>query len=152
MKYKVILLIALIAFSVTLAAIVGQRLSAEAMAVVVGVLAGVAASIPTSLIVVWIAARPTTADRSTAAPAPEAESPNPPRVIVVQPQSTAQPMPGQPYGYTYPPLAQHSFALPYPAAPFAPLPSQRTFTVIGGEALEGAEHMSWAQGGVSLSL
>jgi len=35
-----------VVFSVTLALIVGQRLSAESMAVVIGVIAGVAASIP----------------------------------------------------------------------------------------------------------
>ena len=57
-------------FVVTLAVIVGLRLSAEAMAVMVGVIAGVAASIPTSLIVVWRATR-----HLNSAPAPRVSEP-----------------------------------------------------------------------------
>jgi len=40
-------------FAAVLAVVVGKRMSAEAMAVVIGVVCGVAASIPTSLLVVW---------------------------------------------------------------------------------------------------
>lgn len=44
-------------FAVTLAVVVGQRLSAQAMAIVIGIIAGIAASIPTSLVVVWLTSR-----------------------------------------------------------------------------------------------
>ncbi len=49
--------VALIAFAVTLALIIGQRMSTEAMAVVVGVACGVLASIPTSLLIVAVTGR-----------------------------------------------------------------------------------------------
>jgi hypothetical protein len=57
LKSRWTLLVMGMAFSVALAVVVGQRLSGEAMAVVIGVMAGVVASIPTSLIVVWFASR-----------------------------------------------------------------------------------------------
>src|SRR5260221_13077998 len=80
-------------FSITLALIVGQRLSAEGMAVVIGVIAGVAASIPTSLLVVWFmghnAGSRTILD---AAPAPARQPEPEPRVVVMPaPQPQAQP-------------------------------------------------------------
>jgi hypothetical protein len=138
MKYKTILLLSLVAFSVTLAVIVGQRLSAESMAVIVGVVAGVAASIPTSLIVVWVAARPAPAPVERAAPAGQ------PRLVVVQPQAAMQPLPSPTYSYAQPQPVQHlSYAPAYGMPAYAP-PPQRTFTVIGGEALEGAPQVTWA--------
>src|SRR5258706_15436166 len=77
-----------LAFSVALAVVVGQRLSGEAMAVVIGVLAGVVASIPTSLIVVWFASRPQVR-RATmdmpARPAPE------PRIMLMPAPQSARP-------------------------------------------------------------
>ena len=48
-----------LAFTVTLAAVVGHRMSGEAMAVVVGVVCGVAASIPMSLLILMILNRST---------------------------------------------------------------------------------------------
>ena len=47
---KKVAILALLAFAVTLAVIIGQRMSTDAMAVVVGVACGVLASIPTSLL------------------------------------------------------------------------------------------------------
>ena len=44
--------LAIVAGGVTLAVVIGQRMSTDAMAVVVGVVFGVAASIPTSLLIV----------------------------------------------------------------------------------------------------
>jgi hypothetical protein len=41
-------------FLITLAAVIGVRMSSEAMAVVIGVIFGVAASIPTSLVIVAV--------------------------------------------------------------------------------------------------
>ena len=134
-----------VAFSVTLALIVGQRLSAEGMAVVIGVIAGVAASIPTSLIVVWFMghnAGPRNIIEATPAPQP-ARQPEPaePRVVLMpapQPQPQAQPayanMPGYgPQSYAgfapaqsgYAPAGNQAYAVAQP------LPARR-FTVIGG--------------------
>ncbi len=80
MKARFVWLCLGLAFAVTLAVVIGQRLSAEAMSVMVGVVAGVAASIPTSLIVVWFATRTLTMSR----PAPPlAPQPTEPRIIVV---------------------------------------------------------------------
>jgi hypothetical protein len=86
MKYKTILFVALLAFAVSLAVVVGQRLSAEAMAVIVGVVAGVAASIPTSLIVVWAALRGRGEARPVEVRRPEAPEP---RIVVVPAPSAA---------------------------------------------------------------
>ncbi|MBI3764222.1 MAG: hypothetical protein HY260_20470 [Chloroflexi bacterium] len=140
MKYKVIFLIALIAFSVTLAVIVGQRLSAEAMAVIVGVVAGVAASIPTSLIVVWIATRPSAGSRTAAEPPTRAEESRESKIVVVHQPAQPQP-PAYPYGNPYPQPQPHyaPSAFGGVTSPYVPLPAPRTFTVIGGETLEDAE-------------
>jgi hypothetical protein len=144
MKYKTILLLSLIAFSVTLAVIVGQRLSAESMAVIVGVVAGVAASIPTSLIVVWVAARPAAGSQPAPAPMQSATPAGQPRLVMVQPQAAAQPLPPPTYSYVQPQSVQHlSYAPAYSMPAYAP-PPQRTFTVIGGEALEGTPQVAWA--------
>ena len=54
---KKVATIALIAFAVTLAVIIGQRMSTDAMAVVIGVACGVLASIPTSLLILAVSGR-----------------------------------------------------------------------------------------------
>ncbi len=41
-------------FAVSLAAVVGVRMSADAMAVIIGIILGLIASIPTSLILLWV--------------------------------------------------------------------------------------------------
>jgi hypothetical protein len=46
-----------IAFVVTLAVVVGNRMSTDAMAVVIGIVCGVGASIPTSLLILSVASR-----------------------------------------------------------------------------------------------
>jgi hypothetical protein len=78
----------LLAFTITLAAVVGWRFSSESLVVVIGVLTGVAASIPTSLIVAWVATRIALdryAARKSHAPHSAPASPEPaPRVIIVQ--------------------------------------------------------------------
>src|SRR5689334_17335955 len=108
-----------LAFAITLAVIVGQRLSSEAMAVMVGVIAGVAASIPTSLIVVWFATRTTTPRAAPEAPRPAQQAE--PRIIVMQ--QPAQPMPTP---APYQNVAGYPPTVTYPALP------PRRFTVIGG--------------------
>ena len=78
----------LLAFVVALAIVIGWRLSDQAMTVIIGVVAGVAASIPTSLIVVWAATRMRQPVAAMARPAPAAPPEPPltpePRVIIVQ--------------------------------------------------------------------
>jgi hypothetical protein len=142
MKARFILLMLGLAFVVTLAVVVGQRLSAEAMAVMVGVVAGVAASIPTSLLVVWFANRALLTSRATVEmpapapaprPAPPAE-PSQPIVVMAHPASLP---------------AAYQNAMPYPMnnAPgaYPPSPVARQFTVIGGAETpaETAEVTPW---------
>jgi hypothetical protein len=98
--------------------VIGQRLSSEAMAVMVGVVAGVAASIPTSLLVSWFALRMM---RLNERPAQSAE----PRIIVIQQPPTTSALPP----YSHPEIAS-----PYPAFPDWQVGAARPprhFTVIG---------------------
>jgi hypothetical protein len=144
MKGRLIWLFFGAVFSVTLALIVGQRLSAEGMAVVIGVIAGVAASIPTSLIVVWFMGQTTSARPVVdVAPAPmrSAEPPEPRIVVVPAPQP-------QPAGYAASYGAQSYAGYPQsttgyggasPAYAAPALPARR-FTVIGGSDSGGGEH------------
>ncbi|MGH2522136.1 MAG: hypothetical protein ACRDH2_06500 [Anaerolineales bacterium] len=139
MKTRYLWLIFGLAFFVTLGVIVGQRLSSEAMAVMVGVVAGVAASIPTSLIVVWFATRTTMPRMVEPRPAPEASRAAEraePRIVVMA--SPPAPM-GAPSAYQtmagYPPQAYGAYPM-QPGfdprgAPLNALPARR-FTVIGG--------------------
>lgn len=131
MKARWILLLSGLAFAVTLAVIVGQRLSAEAMAVMVGVVAGVAASIPTSLVVVWFATR--SMHSVHAAPAVPAPAPEPRLVYLPQPAAGAYAGLMQYSAPALPGLTPLPFPLPLPAA------AQRQFNVIGGVELAGAE-------------
>ncbi len=52
-----LVILVLLAFAVTLAAIIGMRLSAESIAVVLGVVCGVAAGIPMSLLILFVSGR-----------------------------------------------------------------------------------------------
>jgi hypothetical protein len=54
---KKVATIAVMAFAVTLAVIIGKRMSTDAMAVVIGVACGVLASIPTSLLILAVSGR-----------------------------------------------------------------------------------------------
>ena len=54
---KKVATVAIIAFAVTLAVIIGQRMSTDAMAVVIGVACGVLASIPTSLLILAVSGK-----------------------------------------------------------------------------------------------
>jgi hypothetical protein len=55
MKWSVIIVGA--AFAVALAIVIGSRMSADAMAVLVGVTCGIGASVPTCLLLVWALVR-----------------------------------------------------------------------------------------------
>jgi hypothetical protein len=110
-------------FAVALAVAVGSRMSADAMSVVVGVACGVLASIPTSLLLLWVLARRGQAVER----AGQAGMGNYfPPVVVVNPGP----------GYGMPAYGSSPHALPAggyaPAAP--PLPAgQRSFKVVGDE-------------------
>ncbi len=56
---KKVAIVTIIAFAITLAVIIGQRMSTDAMAVVIGVACGVLASIPTSLLILAVTKRHT---------------------------------------------------------------------------------------------
>lgn len=117
MKLRLAVFLIVMAFSVTLAVMIGQRLSGQAMAVIVGVVAGVAASIPTSLIVVWLATRSAIPPPREGAYHREAETP---RIVLVQP-------PAGPPAASYDP----GYSIPPPTP--SPAPSRRSFNIIGGD-------------------
>jgi hypothetical protein len=54
---KKVAIVAVIAFAITLAVIIGKRMSTDAMAVVIGVACGVVASIPISLLILAVSNR-----------------------------------------------------------------------------------------------
>lgn len=140
MKARFVWLCLGLVFAVTLAIVVGQRLSAEAMSVIVGVVAGVAASIPTSLIVVWFATRTLAVMRSTPAAAPPPSQAEP-RVLVVPQVMT----PGYQNFAGYGAPANVALQVPLPPA-FAP----RQFNVIGGsevgvQEFEARQEVIWPQ-------
>lgn len=103
-------------FCVTLAVVIGNRMSTEAMAVVIGVVCGVAASIPMSLLILIVTSR---AGRSNEQAMTQGHGSYPP-VVVIQ---GGQPLQlGQGYA-------------PYLPAVMNTLGSgqQREYTVIGDE-------------------
>ncbi len=118
MKARIVAVLLGLVIFVVLSVLVIQRLSAEAMAVFVGVVAGVAASVPTSLIVMWFALRTVSARTENLSRTTAEARPPEPRIVVVSPSV----MPASP---AYAPTTQ--MALP-PSAQAAP----RRFTVIGG--------------------
>jgi len=102
--------LAVIAFSIGLGVVVGNRLSAEAVAVVVGVVGGALASIPTSLLLLALTRRWTRTEEPR--PQPSAYPP----VVVIQPGT-------QPQNHALPPFL--------PPAPMTV--ASRQFRVIGEE-------------------
>jgi hypothetical protein len=74
---KKLIALILIAFAATLAVIVGRRMSTDAMAVVIGIVCGVGASIPTSLLIMAMASRRETRE--------ERGQPSFPPVVIVNP-------------------------------------------------------------------
>jgi hypothetical protein len=111
---KVALGLTALAFAVTLAVIVGNRLSDEALAVLAGAVCGVGAAIPTSLLILAIARRKDKPEERSQM-YPQQQGAYPP-VIVVAPPSVQQ----QPFNWNggYPPALAS--------------PTQRQFTVVGG--------------------
>lgn len=113
MNWRLTFLFALTAFAITLAVIIGGRLSSEAVSILLGVVIGVAASLPANLIIIW-------AFKRTQQPA----SPPEPRIVIVPPTASATPQPSLPAGL-------ESWAAPRPAPEARP----RQFVVIGGDEL-----------------
>jgi len=107
-------------FAVTLAIIIGKQMTTEAMAVVIGVVCGVAAGIPTSvLLLVALGRRDSLRAREETA-ARQAPASYPP-VVVIQGGGMQPQLPAPSSGY-------------WPAPNTAPLVS-RKFHVVGGEEL-----------------
>jgi len=118
--HRAIVLIVL-GFAITLAAVVGMRMSAEAMAVVVGVVCGVAAAIPMSLLLLAAAQRRRVGlDEPTYGPSSGRQPAYPP-VVVIQ---GGQPLPS---------WSSSSFPGPQQAASSDTLwsASPRQFRVVG---------------------
>ncbi len=115
-----------LAFAVAMALLIGQRLTDEAMAVIVGSVIGVAASMPMSGLVLWLALRHKTVPSSLPMyPRPEYSGRDEsPRVIVVQPQAYPAPLPA---GET---IGGHA-AVGMPWASYGRQP--REFKIIGQE-------------------
>ena len=115
---KKVATIILLAFAVTLAVIIGQRMSTDAMAVVIGVACGVLASIPTSLLILAVSSR--RGERQV----PQQRHPNYPPVVIVNP------------GSNQPRYLQQPFQAPLAQEP------ERQFRVVGDEdvVLDGGRY------------
>jgi hypothetical protein len=85
MSSRAVFLMVLLAFVVALAVVIGNRMSADAMAVVVGVTCGVAASIPMSAVILILIHR---RDRRPEMPPLSRE--NYPPVVVISPGQQRQ--------------------------------------------------------------
>ena len=122
-----------VTFAVALAVVIGQRLSDQAISILAGAVCGVGASIPTSLMIVWVTRRreeerPREPERAMGGVYPP--------VVVVQPpaQMGYGPMQGSgqlpPYGTQYPGMMP---------------PSMREFTVVGDGMERGNERYRWRE-------
>lgn len=120
---KYLALLVGLAFAVTLAVMIGKRMSTEAMAVVIGIVCGVAASIPTTaLLVLVLTRRERHKEEETARYGRQGSYPP---VVVIQGGAPQSMLPGPQAGY-------------WPAPPSGP-PSARQFTVVGGDELDVGE-------------
>ena len=119
---KRLVALVLVAFAVTLAVIVGKRMSTDAMAVVIGIVCGVGASIPTSLLILAVTSRRETKEGRGQAGFPP--------VVIVNPGNQA----GQVPNYHQPPTLPPALSQGGP----------RQFRVIGQEdaVIDG----QWSEG------
>ena len=101
---KTILGITAAAFAITLAVLIGDRLSTEAMAVLAGAMCGVGAAIPTSLLILAVTQR---VRRSEPTPEPQPQF-TPPIVMMTPPMQIQQPTPApQPAIWEDAPIQRH---------------------------------------------
>lgn len=101
------------AFAITLAVLIGDRLSTEATAVLAGAVCGVGAAIPTSLLIIAVTLRTRQHTETTQAPQQQYTPP----VIMVTPPQIQQPAPTP--------------APTPPPATWGDAPLARHFTVVG---------------------
>jgi len=103
MNSRILSLVALTALGITLAVIIGQRLSNETKAVLLGVLVGVAASMPAALAALWFF----THEKDTPPPSP----PEPQIIFLASPASPLQ-LPAPPNGAILPaPVSARKFVV-----------------------------------------
>ncbi len=115
---KRFLFIAGLLFSITLAVVVGLRLSVDALAIIIGIVCGMLASVPPTLILFWVLRRQ---EREMKAHLGQSAVERYPPVVVVNGQA--------PNGYGSSPFS--------PALPAAtPAPGFRDFKVVGQEKTE----------------
>lgn len=107
-----------IAFAVTLAVVVGTRISPDAMAVIIGIICGVLASIPTTAILLWVLRQREKQMEAHYGPAQRGHFPP---VVVVNGHGTNG------YGNPHPPPALTAGSTP---------PGAREFKVVGQENTE----------------
>ncbi len=120
-RLKVFAGVVTVAFAVTLALVVGNRLSSEALGVLAGAVCGVGAAIPTSLIVVAVSRRGEGSDRGRVEVREDRRERSAyPPVIVVSPQGGQQRSGGS------------WDALP----PSLSAPMERNFKVVGGTSAD----------------
>lgn len=120
-----------VTFAVALAVVIGQRLSDQAISILAGAVCGVGASIPTSLMIVWVTRR----REETRSREPERPTSGMyPPVVVVQPPPQMGYGPAQGSGQLSPYGMQHPGAMP---------PSMREFTVVGDGMEQRSERYRW---------
>ncbi|HEY72068.1 MAG: hypothetical protein B6I35_01400 [Anaerolineaceae bacterium 4572_32.2] len=117
-RLKVFVGLAALVFAVTLAVVIGNRLSDEALAVLAGAVCGVGAAIPTSLLIVAVSRKRDGETKEQARIAMPPQGAYPP-VIVVAPPGGQQ-------------RANGWNMLP----PSLSAPMQRNFTVVGGTPVD----------------
>lgn len=113
----------LLGFGVALAIVIGQRMSTDAMAVVIGVAVGVAASVPTSLLLVALLRKERATYRSDAerdAMYPPALPQQQPNVIVLDPSQFGAGKNAQ-------------YQTPLPPPEFSPDGGMRKLRVVGSD-------------------
>ncbi len=110
----------MVGFAISVGVVVAYRMSTEAMAVVVGVLFGVLASIPGSLLVLAVLRRQAGAQPPDPGQ-PQSGRNGYPQVVVIQPGAPSQPQwPQLPAWPAYPPVMEAA-------------PQGRSYTIIGDE-------------------
>lgn len=116
---RAVVQLSVVGFAIALGVVTGNRLSSEAMAVVVGVVCGVLASIPMSIMILLLTRRMSKPARSSEASMPGQYGPSYPPVIVVQSDGGGQ---------------RRQLEPPWDApAAVENQPWRRSFTVVGDE-------------------
>lgn len=115
-RWRTALVVFAAVFAVSMAVLIGERLSNEALAVLAGAICGVGAAIPTSLLIVYVSRR-REEQRVTTTTAGVY-----PPVVVIAP-------PGVQNGFTSPAERGMTYQPGWPV--------QRQFTIVGGDSVSG---------------